>query len=68
MSNHDTALAEESLRILKSRARAEELRREACRLADRYQRLAIKHTLDPEIVRDNIAAVLSAWGRLQRQS
>jgi len=57
MSKHDQSRA-------KAWARAEELRREACRLAERYERLAVKRELDREIVALDAAAVLRAWQRL----
>jgi hypothetical protein len=43
---------------------AEALRLEATRLALEYADLAERHHLDPQVIRDDAAAVIAAWSAL----
>ena len=52
---------EDTIRHVFAAKRAEELRREAIRLAIMYGKLTHRHHLDPEIVRNDAQAVVDVW-------
>jgi hypothetical protein len=58
----DQALA--NLRVVMTRRRAEDLRREAVRLAAAYERLARRHRLDAEVVEGDVSAIVAAWSKV----
>ena len=58
----DQALA--NLRVVMTRRRAEDLRREAVRLAAAYERLARRRRLDAEVVLDDVTAIVNAWSKV----